>query len=511
MADGETTTADPMDRVADALTSLGENLGTQVSEAVSAVNEANNEAMRAFLDDRFPAEPDVDDIVPGAAEGDELPLRLARAEDTMTDPYSSWWTDTRLSPEANQRAIRSNFEMVMLMSTAARGWTKPAELSFDDEFLNAARAHIFEHRTIPKPRVYTGGDKGDYAARNFRDLDVARAMDSQESGFGADLVDVQYATEMWEAARNRDTLVNDIETIPMSSATEVIPIDGGVPEMFLVAEKTAAGAELYPTSKTPSSSRTLTSKLFTIQQDWSAILQEDSVIAWVPFLRKMLGESAALHLGSAYLNGDTTNAGTGNINLDDADPAETKHYLAWDGIRHYWLVDDTGQGIAEESSLDPDNIGVIRGRLNGDDGDLNSAVGNINWGRNPRDLRLMMDWDTHLDLMKNDKVTTVDKYGMNATVLTGELGSYEGIPIISPPYYVKTESDGKQSTTVANNTKGQITLFAPEGYKAGLRRETQLFFDRIQGQDQFKFELYTRRAFQRHGSNVAAGIYDILL
>ena len=42
------------------------------------------------------------------------------------------------------------------------------------------------------------------------------------------------------------------------------------------------------------------------------------------------------------LNGDDTNAATGSINLDDADPADTKHYPAFDGIRHAGIVDNTG-------------------------------------------------------------------------------------------------------------------------------------------------------------------------
>jgi hypothetical protein len=114
-------------------------------------------------------------------------------------------------------------------------------------------------------------------------------------------------------------------------------------------------------------------------------------------------------------------------------------------------------------------------------------------------------------LLDIDDVRTVDKYGPQATVLTGELGSYRGIPIIAPAYASKTEADGKASDTESNNSKGQLTVFAPAGYIGGVRREVQLFFDRIQRTDQFLFELYTRRAFNRFGGNVGAGIYNITL
>jgi hypothetical protein len=106
---------------------------------------------------------------------------------------------------------------------------------------------------------------------------------------------------------------------------------------------------------------------------------------------------------------------------------------------------------------------------------------------------------------------TVDKYGPGATILTGELGRIFGIPIISPGYAVKTEADGKQSTTESNNSKGHITLFNPRNFLAGTRRDTQFFMDRIQRTDQLLIEVYLRKAFTRFGTNGAAGIYDITL
>jgi len=389
---------------------------------------------------------------------------------------------------------RSDFEMARMImgGVGPRLGLSPIEPS---EMFMAAYNH---HVTRDKP-IYVANADGQ----------PVRAMDTAETGFGLELIGAQYVRDLWEAARNADTLVGDIATIPMTDPTVYVPIDGALPEMHFVGESTSASATAYTTSKTASSRVTLTAKKFTIQQIWSGEMDEDSIIAFTPFLRERLNISAALHLGSAYLNGDTTNAGTGNINLDDANPTDTKHYLAWDGIRHYWLVDATGQGKNMAAALDIKEINVARGKLNGTDDDLNSAVGNINWGTDAATLRLVCDWDTYMSLLDSDKVVTVDKYGPGATILTGELGRLYGIPIISPSYAVKTEADGKQSTTEASNTKGQITLFNPRGFLGGVRRDVQLFFDRIQRTDQFLFELYTRRAFTRFGGNVASGIYNV--
>ena len=416
------------------------------------------------------------------------PSKTTRADpsDRMMDPYTA---------DGYQRA---DFEMALMIQGGARQLKEGAvDLEFPDEFRAAAQWHIFEDPSTQ--RIYHADAKGR----------PTRAMDTAESGFGSQLVGASYARDMWEAARQNDTIINDIRTIVMTDPTTYVPIDGALPEMLFVSESASSSASNYATSKTASNRVTLTAKKFTIQSVWSGELNSDSIIPFVPFLRQQLNESAALHLGSAILNGDETTAGSGNLNRDDADPDDTKHYLAWDGIRHYWLVDDSGQGVNEASALDTANINVVRGRLNGTDDDVDAAVGNINWGTNAANLRLVADWATYMALLDTDKVVSVDKYGSNATILTGELGRIFGIPILSPGYATKTEADGKASDTEANNTKGQITIFNPQGFLQGIRGENSLYFDRIQRTDQFLFEVYARRGFTRFGSNVAGGIYNI--
>ena len=395
---------------------------------------------------------------------------------------------------------RGDFELARMIMDGCGQRVNTPEIEPSEFFMRAYHANVTEDKE--HGRLFLSDERGR----------PTRAMDTAESGYGADVIGAQYVRDLWEAARNTDSIVADIPTIPMTDPVSYVPVDGALPEMLFVGESTLSTASetaQYGTSKTASSKATLTAKKFTIQQIWSGELSEDSIIAYTPFLRERLNISAALHLGSAYLNGDTTNAGTGNINLDDANPTDTKHYLAWNGIRYYWITTTAAQGKDMAAALDLKEINVARGKLNGTDDDIDAAVGNINWGSRAADLRLVCDWDTYMMLLDSDKVVTVDKYGPGATIVTGELGRLYGIPIVSPSYAVKTEADGKQSDTETSNTKGQITLFNPRGWLGGVRRDTQLFFDRIQRTDQFLFELYTRRAFTKFGANVAAGIYDI--
>ena len=461
-------------------------------EERAARDEENQEGLQQRIDEAIakavggdPRTPSKITIQPGTRWYDEF--------DEMG--YSGWEKHEVPLERANQLR-RANFELAgMIFGGTQSPQVHTSALDMPERFAECWRAMLFEQGG-GKLRVATGEK-------------TTRAMDTAETGFGLELIGAQYVREMWMAARNEDSLVGRIREIPMTDPTVYVPIDGDMPEMLFVGESTSASATAYTTSKTASNRVTMTAKKFTIQQIWSGELNEDSIIAFTPFLREKLNKSAAAHLGSAYLNGDTTDAGTGNINLDDANPADTKHYLAWDGIRHYWLVDATGQGKNMAAALDFSEINVARGKLNGADDDVDNALKNINWGRDARELLLVADWDTYMSMLGGDKVTTVDKYGAQATIVSGELGNVYGIPIISPSYATKTEADGKASTTEASNTKGQLTLFNPNGFLGGVRRDVQLFFDRIQRTDQFLFELYTRRAFTRFGGQVAAGIYNV--
>ena len=395
-------------------------------------------------------------------------------------------------------------ELAAMLFEGSGRMTRPIHLEMPEDLAARFRYETFESgRPVP---YRVDPDSG----KPLRDAQGnVRAMDTAEAGFGLELVGQQYVGQLWEAARNDDGVVADIRQIPMVFETAYVPVDSDLPEMLFVGEATSPTATAYTTSKTKSDRKTLTAKKFTIQQIWSGELSEDSIIAFVPFLRAQLAKSVAAYLGSSFYNGDLTNAGTGNINLDDANPADTKHYLAYDGIRHTWLVDATGQGKDMAAALNPDEIWKARGKLTGGDDDVDAQVKTVNWGTRPRDLRLVCDWDTFMALHRLGEVLTVDKYGPQATVVTGELGSFGGIPILAPAYASKTEADGKASDTETNNTKGQITVFNPAGCLSGVRRDVQLFFDRIQRTDQFLIELYLRIAFVRFDNSYAAGIYDI--
>lgn len=501
MSDETTAVADPVVEMGATMRSLVDAMPAAIASAVAASQAPLIEEIRALRPVAPTTDPERDDsLLPGGGG------RGVDPSDSMSDLYDQMWRDPALSDADNLRRMRANFELTrMAMEGRGRVAVQPKAIVPSERYMNAYRHFVFE---MPKR------DPSRYGQRIMvregpEEAPHLRAMDTAETGYGLELVGAQFETELWRAARASDPLLAMIREIPMRFPTDTIPVDGALPELRLLGESATSGASAYTESDTPSNKATLTAKKFGINQLWSGEVDEDSIVRYADFLREQLNRAAAHGLASSIYNGDNTNAGTGNINLDDADPADTKHYLAYDGIRHLWLVTTTALGKDMAGALDPKEIDRARGKLNGTTDDVDADFNNINWGANAADLAIVCDFDTYMNLLDLDVVATVDKYGPAATVITGELGRYRGMRVFSPAYASKTEADGKASDTESGNTKGQITVFNPNGWLRGSLRGLSLYFDRVQRTDQFLFELYMRKAFTRFGGNTAAGIYDI--
>lgn len=340
---------------------------------------------------------------------------------------------------------------------------------------------------------------------------AALAMDTAESGFGAQLIGAQYVGELWEAPRKLGRIFPLIESFEMTAPTSYLPVEVDIPEMLFVTESVNNNSSNYATVKTGSQRVQVDAKKFVIHQMWSGEMEEDSIIAFVPFLRRQASMSVAHYSDSLVLNGDTTNAATGNINLDDADPADTKHYLAFDGIRHAALVDNTANGVDAAGPVTLALLGAQRGKM------IDNAR-LVDWGHpiDPMDLVHIADPSTADAIAMLDEVLTADKYGQSATIYNGELARVLGNPLISSIAQPRTEADGKVSTTAANNIKGQVATFNRRGFVAGWRRRVMVETERIPATDQTRIVYSMRLGLGRFtptgaasGIEAAAVLYNL--
>lgn len=338
-----------------------------------------------------------------------------------------------------------------------------------------------------------------------------RAMDTAESGFGSQLIGAQYVGSVWAGARAESRVFGLIPSFEMTAPTAYLPVLADLPEFLYVTESTTYNASNFTTTKTGSNRVQVDAKKLIAHQMWSGELQEDSIIPFVAALQEQLARSVAYYSDSVVLNGDTTNAGTGNINLDDADPADTKHYLAFDGIRHAPLVDNTGNGKNVAGAIDLAGLHSLKGLML-------DATYQYDWGHpnNGQDLIFVADPQTADAIAALDPVLNARIYNGGKDLLNGQVAAILGHPVISSIAVSKTEADGKVSTTGSNNTKGQVVAFNRTGFVTGWRRRLKVEFERIPGADQHRLVASMRLGFGRFtptgsasGIEAAAVAYNI--
>ena len=289
-------------------------------------------------------------------------------------------------------------------------------------------------RVLQGPRIAT--EQHDYER-------ALRAMDSAESGYGLQLIGAQYVGDLWEAARPQSMIFPLIESFEMNAPTAYLPVEADLPELLFVSESTAADSSDYATDKTGSNRVQVDAKKFIIHQMWSGELEEDSIIPFVPYLRRQAATSLAYYSDSLVLNGDTTNAATGNINLVDADPADTKHYLAFDGIRHAGLVGITPPMILMLMAQLRWRTSRRHVRPCGDA----AAYEPLHWGMPTvaEDVVHVVDPSTYFSIMATiTQIITLEQYGPGATILSGEVGRIFGTPVISSQVVSLTDATGKR-------------------------------------------------------------------
>jgi HK97 family phage major capsid protein len=335
----------------------------------------------------------------------------------------------------------------------------------------------------------------------------SRAMDTAESGFGSQLVpDAEYIPQIWESAReDYGRIVGLVEQRTMTGPVEKHPVLGNVPKMILAAQTTdnVAAATAYGTQKVGSQEVTLTAFKLLTHYNYSGEMAEDSVVPFVPLLRRACAIAAADTADSIILNGDTTNAGTGNINLDDANPADTLHYLAADGARMAAITDNTGNWYAPSGNLTYEQLIYLPTLM------IDRTYG-THWGRpaDPNKLVYVITPELDNDVLGLSEITNmyanIGQLPPTYPPLNGELCRIGKHPMISTINMGLTEADGRISTTGTNNTKGQVLCFNSDGMLWGIKRSVSIEVERYARFDMWAIVMSMRCALGRFTPTGAA-------
>ena len=282
------------------------------------------------------------------------------------------------------------------------------------------------------------------------------AMDSTTAGSGDELVDTQEARALWDDVNLETAIAPLFNAVQMPSNPFQIPLQLGDVNWYPGTENTAV------TGSAPATARqTMTAHELVAEVPWSYDLDEDAVIAMMDELRRSLLRNAHEVIDDVILNADSTTQN--NINADGATIAATTagsgHYLiGFDGLLHQPLVDNSAMANNHNAAASADMFNEIRGKLG-------------KYGVRPSDLAYVMDVNTYIKSLAVSSFRTLDKFGPQATVLTGQLGAVDGIPVIVSEQMALADADGKVTNGGNTNNKGRLLIVNRSQWRVGFKRE----------------------------------------
>lgn len=237
---------------------------------------------------------------------------------------------------------------------------------------------------------------------------LRKAMDTATSGEGLDWIPTGFSSELIRKVKLQLKVSALHRRIVMPTNPFRLPIEGADATAYLFAESTSDTATKITASTPGTSDVTFDAIKLACRILVSTELEEDSVVAILPLLRDKIVQALAEAQETSTINGDT--AGT---HMDSDVTASTDVRKAWDGYRKLAL----SAASVDCSTFDKSNLRAIR-----------TAMGK--YGVNPRNLAWIAGISIYNKMLGLDEVVTFDKYGPSATILTGELGKFDGIPII---------------------------------------------------------------------------------
>ena len=329
---------------------------------------------------------------------------------------------------------------------------------------------------------------------------VVKLMTSTGTATGDELVPTGMASELWDDFFMASRVAADLPNQPMPTDPFDIPLGLGD-----VTWRKGGQGQVSTPQNVATGKSTLTATEQIAEVDWSYNLDEDSVVAMMPSLRRRLGISGGEQMDAFCLNADATATSTLNINSDDGTPDADSYYLTsgQDGIRHLYIVDNTAQHV---------NAG-------GDalaDADMTGALNLLaKYGLDLNSVRIVPGIGAYFAMLGLTNVATVDKYGPQATILKGELARYRGVPVLPSASQPKAEADGKLSVTAASNTLGTISFYNRNMWTVGFKRGLLIEVDKNIRTRELYMVVSFRIAVAAHGTRASAthtsGIRNILV
>lgn len=297
------------------------------------------------------------------------------------------------------------------------------------------------------------------ATKSFRELQQIKTAYDGETGSGEEWIPTGYSPDLIMKFELERQIASLFTTVNMPNDPFKIPAQTGRSTAYL---KTRLQD---PTeSESTTGDITLSCQTIAAYSKCAYEVEEDAIIAMLPFIRQDLAQALADGEENALINGDTTET------HQDSDVSLSYDIRkAWKGLRRLARDGSDTYDMGEPTTIKMRYVRSLMGKY---------AV-------SPRRLVYIVSPVGLIHLLGLDEVITMEKYGSNATVITGELGRFDGTPVVVSGY-LREDLNASGVVDGATETKTGLLLTNTSGYVIGRKRAPMIesFRDVVAGADE---------------------------
>lgn len=313
-------------------------------------------------------------------------------------------------------------------------------------------------------------------AKNMDLRGKLKAFGTGVSGSGLDWIETAVSSQYIEEYLLEKRVANMFQEIPMSTNPFKLPVQKNGAVAKIVAEGAAASESTFGTDALTFDANYKFVELYNLPEE----LNEDSAVAILGIGRAQIVEAQLKALETAIINGDTT-----GTHMDSDVTAASDARKAWMGLRKLALANSANGSVVTFTSS------ASKTKLD----EMIAAGGKF--FINPREAMFVVSPEVYHQMTALDEVTTVDKFGPMATILTGILAAYRGRGIVVSEYMRSDLNASGVYDGVTTNNSG-ILLVNKSRFYIGRRRpiRTRVAQDARAEYDRWQLVSYQRADFQ---------------
>jgi len=284
---------------------------------------------------------------------------------------------------------------------------------FDISRLNQQIFHGEQRDSGDMPGHVKGIVDGSYFAKHVL-APKLKAFGSTVVGGGDEWVPTMVSSQFIEEFELDRQVVDQFKTINMPSSPFDVPIQTAVtqariqPESCDPADNIASAS--FGTSKLTLQATKLVESMCLPEE-----LNEDSAVQILALVRGEVSTAQARAWEAAIMNGDTTGP-----HMDADVTAATDARKAWKGLRKLALANSASVNFSA-AAVTVANLRAMRVMMG-------------KFGVSERNLTWLVSSKIYNQFLALPEVSTVEKFGPNATILRGALAALDGIPIVISEY-----------------------------------------------------------------------------